>query len=291
MPNGDIVADNAFGTANSLIDNPYLFTGQRFDEETGLYYFRARYYDADQGRFINRDPLGYVDGMNLYEGYFIPNGIDPYGLWTWWGVAQGALDFTRGAADALTFGLTRAAREAIHGERGEVINETAYVAGEITETVIEVAVTAGGATLRHAARKAVQEATETAIEKGYKTAGRELLEQKLRRQARKVVNAPKNVPVHHKNPLFGHPAVRGGRGSKPSRYPTAGFPSLANSRRNLEIIERDKMHWLFRNTNLHDYYHRRAFLAEQIDRARELTILTRQGINRLRMEDGGCNQK
>ena len=65
--NGDIVADNPWGAANSLIDNPYLFTGRRFDEETGLYYFRARYFDTDQGRFISRDPLGYIDGMSLYE--------------------------------------------------------------------------------------------------------------------------------------------------------------------------------------------------------------------------------
>ena len=77
--NGDIVPPHPWGAANSLIDNPYLFTGRRFDEETGLYYFRARYYDSDQGRFISRDPLGYVDGMNLYGGYFVPNGVDPSG--------------------------------------------------------------------------------------------------------------------------------------------------------------------------------------------------------------------
>ena len=56
---GDIVADNAFDTANSLIDNPYLFTGRRFDNETGLYYYRNRYYSSDQGRFISRDPIEY----------------------------------------------------------------------------------------------------------------------------------------------------------------------------------------------------------------------------------------
>ena len=43
-------------------------------------YFRARYFDTDQGRFINRDPLGYVDGMGLYNGYFIPRGLDPFGF-------------------------------------------------------------------------------------------------------------------------------------------------------------------------------------------------------------------
>jgi hypothetical protein len=30
-------------------------------------YYRARYYDPDTGRFLKHDPLGYVDGMNLYE--------------------------------------------------------------------------------------------------------------------------------------------------------------------------------------------------------------------------------
>jgi len=42
-------------------------------------FFRARYYDAGLGRFIGRDPLGYVDGMSLYDGYFVPNYIDPMG--------------------------------------------------------------------------------------------------------------------------------------------------------------------------------------------------------------------
>ena len=46
------------------------FTGRHLDNETDLYYFRARYYDTEQGRFISRDPAGYVDGMGLYNGYF-----------------------------------------------------------------------------------------------------------------------------------------------------------------------------------------------------------------------------
>ena len=41
---------------------------------------RARFYHAELGRFISRDPIGYVDGMNLYRGYFVPNGVDPLGL-------------------------------------------------------------------------------------------------------------------------------------------------------------------------------------------------------------------
>ena len=56
------------------------FTGRYHDWETGLAYFRARYFDHNLGRFIGRDPLGYVDGMGLYGAYFIPNSLDPLGL-------------------------------------------------------------------------------------------------------------------------------------------------------------------------------------------------------------------
>ena len=59
----------------------YGYTGRRIDKETGLMYFRARYYSPELGRFISRDPLAFVDGMNLYAGYFAMWGdIDPFGL-------------------------------------------------------------------------------------------------------------------------------------------------------------------------------------------------------------------
>ena len=64
----------------SQIENPYFYTGRRMDEETGQYYFRARYYDAEQGRFISRDSYGYVNGKGLYNGYFAAGfNTDPSG--------------------------------------------------------------------------------------------------------------------------------------------------------------------------------------------------------------------
>ena len=40
----------------------------------GPKYFRARYYHAELGRFVSRDPFGYVDGMNSYRAYFVLGG-------------------------------------------------------------------------------------------------------------------------------------------------------------------------------------------------------------------------
>ncbi|WP_147156946.1 RHS repeat-associated core domain-containing protein [Reyranella soli] len=37
---------------------PFGYTGQRFDQESGLYYYRARHYSAKWGRFLQADPLG-----------------------------------------------------------------------------------------------------------------------------------------------------------------------------------------------------------------------------------------
>jgi len=45
---------------------PYRFTGQRLDPETGLYYYRARYYSPTLGRFLQTDPVGYKDDIDWY---------------------------------------------------------------------------------------------------------------------------------------------------------------------------------------------------------------------------------
>jgi RHS repeat-associated protein len=66
----------------SSITNPHMFTGRRLDPETNLFYFRNRMYSPVMGRFLQRDPIGYFDSMNLFQ--YVRNSplnwIDPFGL-------------------------------------------------------------------------------------------------------------------------------------------------------------------------------------------------------------------
>jgi RHS repeat-associated protein len=69
-------------SSTGSVYNPFLYTGQQFDADTGLYYLRARFYAPDIGRFTSRDPIGYAGGSNLYAycGGNPVNFADPSGL-------------------------------------------------------------------------------------------------------------------------------------------------------------------------------------------------------------------
>ncbi|HHI1959591.1 TPA: RHS repeat-associated core domain-containing protein, partial [Escherichia coli] len=60
---------------------PDTLPGQQYDEESGLYYNRHRYYDPLQGRYITQDPIGLKGGWNFYQYPLNPViNVDPQGL-------------------------------------------------------------------------------------------------------------------------------------------------------------------------------------------------------------------
>lgn len=77
---------SAYGRILSVQDpnfsQPYRYTGREYDTESGLYYYRARYYDSMIGRFLSKDPIGLLGGFNTYAyvGGNPLNFIDPFGL-------------------------------------------------------------------------------------------------------------------------------------------------------------------------------------------------------------------
>jgi len=57
----------AFGESAALTGTTHGYTGQRYDAETGLYYYKMRMYSTKIGRFLQPEPLGFDGGMHLYN--------------------------------------------------------------------------------------------------------------------------------------------------------------------------------------------------------------------------------
>jgi RHS repeat-associated protein len=66
------------------VNQPFQFSTKPYDDKTGLSYYGYRFYVPSLGRWLTRDPLGEIGGINLYG--FVGNNpvnlIDPLGLWT-----------------------------------------------------------------------------------------------------------------------------------------------------------------------------------------------------------------
>ncbi|MCO5165161.1 MAG: DUF6531 domain-containing protein [Planctomycetes bacterium] len=120
------------------VDLDYGFQGRRLDHETGLYYFRARYYDPATGRFISRDPVW--DPTNMGNPYtFVGNNpttlTDPSGeAWfipiivaglKWAGIAGG----TALASDLIAQGYTQHSAQGINWTGNEYSPGALQVSG------------------------------------------------------------------------------------------------------------------------------------------------------------------
>ena len=82
----DTLVYDSFGnvtTSTGSYAQPFRYTGREFDSETNLFYYRARYYDAAIGRFINEDPLRFASGDTNFFAYASNSPVlltDPLGL-------------------------------------------------------------------------------------------------------------------------------------------------------------------------------------------------------------------
>jgi len=128
--------------SNETISNPFKYAGEVYDEETGLYYLRARYYDPALGRFTNEDTVeGQVNNplsMNLYT-YCYNNPLlytDPTG--------NTPRDFFTGLANALDDNITSGALRWVLGKMLNVNqsyqydNAVDYYAGRVTGDILSM---------------------------------------------------------------------------------------------------------------------------------------------------------
>ena len=69
---GTVLSGSAYG-------NRYTYTGREWDDDLGLFHYRARMYDPVAGRFCSKDPIGYGDGFSLYASYMSLDLVDPSG--------------------------------------------------------------------------------------------------------------------------------------------------------------------------------------------------------------------
>ena len=129
------ISYDAFGNVtaetNSDVDFRFGYTGREVDEESDLYYYRARYYDPSVGQFISEDPIGFAAGdANLYGyvGNSPANYVDPSGnnalgnLYDdfltsdiTYNAANGLDQFLAGFADSATFGASTHIRGGLYG--------------------------------------------------------------------------------------------------------------------------------------------------------------------------------
>jgi RHS repeat-associated protein len=232
-------------------NNPWRFSCEYVDDDTFLIYYNYRHYNPVDGCWLARDLIEEDGGLCLYA--FCCNNvslIDNLGL----DCLDNLSNFAAGVGDSLSFGLSKALRKGISKLFFDDWSDPAdtgskeYVYGEVTETVVEIAITLGGATLRHVAKHTARGAIEGGARQAY-------------RRRHNLIG--KGGFVHHVNPIKGHPNGKGAMFPLPFRW--AARTDL-------------NMKWYATKAE-HLAAHKRLMFEDDLERFRILTTLPRATIN------------